>query len=352
MAPRCSAGRAVAGVAAVAAVLAGAPVSSASTAPERLCTVADERLAELSGLASDGRSLYAVNDGGSQVEVFVLDRYCAVGRTITADVDPFDVEDVARAPDGTLWLADTGDNRKQRDTVALLEVPAGGGASVYRLTYPDGAHDAEALLLDRSGVPYIVTKNVLGMAGVYRPAGPLRSPGPTPMEQVAEVKISATGTEGGPVGVAGSVLVTGGAVSANGKVIALRTYTDAYLYSVTDGDIVAALAREPVRIPLPDEGQGEAIAFDPNGSLLSAGEGAGQPISVVPGAAAKAKPPRTTEPRTDSGGDGSAGAATGPGATAAAGEREGPGLPALPGLVVALGVVIAFWFGLRKLRRR
>lgn len=351
MALRSSAGRAAAGVATVAAVLAVAPVASASAAPERLCTVADERLAELSGLASDGRSLYAVNDGGSQVEVFVLDRKCAVVRTITADVDPYDVEDVARAPDGTLWLADTGDNRKQRDTVALLKVPAAGGASVHRLTYPDGAHDAEALLLDRSGVPYVVTKNVLGMAGVYRPTGPLRSPGPTPMEQVAEVKISATGTEGGPVGRAGGVLVTGGAVSANGKVIALRTYTDAYLYPVPDGDIVAALAQEPVRIPLPNEDQGEAIAFDPDGSLLSAGEGAGQQISVVPGAAAKAKPPRTTEPRTDSDTDGSVGAVTGPGVNAA-GEREEPGLPALPGLVVALGVVITFWLGLRKLRRR
>lgn len=294
--------------------------------------------------------MYAVNDGGTQVEVFVLDRNCAVTRTITGDVDPYDVEDLARTSDGTLWLADTGDNRKQRETVALLKVPPGGGASLYRLTYPDGAHDAEALLLDRSGVPYIVTKDVLGMAGVYRPAGPLGSPGPTAMEHVAEVTIPATATEGGPVRVGGSVLVTGGAVSANGEVLALRTYTDAYLYPAPEGDVVAALAREPVRIPLPGEEQGEAIAFEPDGSLLSASEGVGQPITAVPDAAAKAKPARTPEPRTDA--DESAGAATGPGSGAAGGKREGPGLPALPGMVVAVGVVTAFWFGLRKLRRR
>ena len=37
------------------------------------------------------------------------------------------------------------------------------------MTYPDGPHDAESLLLAPDGTPYIVTKEVLGDSGVYRP---------------------------------------------------------------------------------------------------------------------------------------------------------------------------------------
>jgi len=57
---------------------------------------------------------------------------------------------------------------------------------------------------------------------------------------------------------------------------------------VPDGDLVAALGRQPVRVPLPDEPQGEAIAFEQDGALLSGSERAGagpQPIRAVPGAA-------------------------------------------------------------------
>ncbi|MCP2256788.1 hypothetical protein LX15_000471 [Streptoalloteichus tenebrarius] len=260
----------------------------ASVRPTEVCQVRDPRVAELSGLASDGSNWYAVPDGGSQIQIFVLARDCAVRRVITAPVDPYDVEDMARAADGTFWLADTGDNRRQRETVALHAVSPNGRAVLHRLTYPDGPHDAEALLLDRAGVPHLVTKEPLGGSAVYRPAGPLAAPGPTALEKVATVRLGPTDTKGGPVAGFGSVLVTGGAVSADGTVVALRTYTDAYLFSAPDGDVVAALGREPVRVPLPDEPQGEALAFEPDGTLLAGGEfgdrGSSAPMRAIPGA--------------------------------------------------------------------
>lgn len=265
-------------------------VAHAAEAPAPLCTVKDKRLNELSGMVSDGEHIYAINDGGTKTQVFVLGRDCAVQRVITNPADPYDVEDLARSADGTFWLSDTGDNRKQRDTVALSALTPQGKATLYRLTYPDGQHDTEALLLDRTGTPYLVTKNILGDALVFRPKDKLTSPGPTPLENVGTVTIKATDTEGGPVGALGSLVVTGGATSADGKVVALRTYTDAYLYPAPDGDIAAALKREPVRVPLPGEKQGEAIAFDPDGTLLSGSEGVGEPIKAVPKAADLVKP--------------------------------------------------------------
>jgi hypothetical protein len=223
---------------------------------------------------------------------------CAVDDVITAEVNPYDVEDLALAADGALWLADTGDNDRDRETVALHRLTRNGEATLFRLVYPDGPHDAEALLLDGSDVPYIVTKATFGTAGVYRPAGALDAPGPTPLQRVGSVRLGPTDTVGGPVGAAGSTLVTGAGMSGDGSVLALRTYTDAYLYAVPDGDVVAALDRTPVRVPLPGEPQGEAVALAPDGTLLSGSEG-GAPIRAVPEATAlldSAPDPPASEP--------------------------------------------------------
>ncbi|MFD5831501.1 hypothetical protein [Lentzea sp. NPDC060358] len=253
---------------------------------------------ELSGLASNGTELFAVSDSDNgTLRIVVMGRDCTVKRTITAPVDPYDVEDLAITPDGTLWASDTGDNNKSRPTVALHKVTPSGAVERFRLTYPDGKHDAEALVIDKSGTPFIITKEPLGSALIYRPTGPLRTDISVPMEQVGRVTLSSTDTPGGPLeGSLDTRLVTGAASTADGTVIALRTYTDAYLYSVPDGDVVKALEGDPVRIPLPDEPQGEAIAFEPNGTLLSASEGAGTPLRAVEGAAALAQPsvPKTT----------------------------------------------------------
>ncbi len=281
--------------------------------PVPLCTVADQRLEELSGLASDGDRLFAVNDSDNGgIVVQVIGRDCEVLDTVTAPVNPFDVEDLALAPDGRLWLADTGDNGRSRETIALHVVSQDGDAQLFRLTYPDGKHDAEALLLDAGGVPHIVTKENLGSALVYRPVGPLVAGTTVAMEQVAKVSIAVTDTPGGPVQSSlVTRVVTGGAVSHDGKVIALRTYTDAYLYPVPDGDFAKALTSDPVRIPLPNEEQGESITFDPDGTLLSAsefGKATSSTIMTVAGATALAVPPAptTTVPPTETTGNASA----------------------------------------------
>lgn len=330
------------GVAQARSALAAAP--RAAAAPKPLCTMRDERLTELSGLAADASQWYAIADGGSSLKVYVLDRSCTVRNVITGGIDPYDVEDLALANDGTLWLADTGDNSAERDTVAVHTLRPDGTARLHRLTYPDGKHDAEALLLGPSGVPHIVTKNVLGTSKVYRPDARLRSPGPTPLVKVAEVDIPSSDTPGGPVGGASSALVTGGAVNVDGSVIALRTYTDAYLYPAPNGHLVEALDRDPVRIPLPNEPQGEAIAFTPDGALLSAGEGSGVPIRAVPGAVAKAHAAAAR-----------AAAGNGQPAAAEADERRAAdeaGLAPVPGFIVAASVVGLVYAGWSWYRRR
>ncbi|GGS51069.1 hypothetical protein [Actinokineospora fastidiosa] len=311
----------------------GAPGAAAQ---EDQCALTDDRLAEVSGVAADGEHWYVVNDGGRASTVYVLDRDCTVADVITGPTDPYDVEDLARAADGTLWLSDTGDNDKDRKTVALISLTPGGKSTVHRVTYPDGPKDSEALLLSRDGVPHLVTKNPFGTADIYRPAKKLTSPGPTALEHVGSLTLRPTDTQGGPVPASvGSVLVTGGAVSPDGTVVALRTYTDAYLYAAPDGDILAALKREPVRVPLPNEPQGEAIAIEPDGTLVSMSEGEGSTVRTVSGVTVTAEEaPPTTEATPE----------PEPGQTAAP-VVEDDGLATIPAIgvtAVAVGALLLF----------
>ena len=261
----------------------GTPTPEAPAEGRVHCTIDDPRLAELSGLVVVQDRLLALNDGGSRLEVLVLDDTCAVVDSRTADVDPYDPEDLALGPEGSIWVADTGDNDADRTTVALHVLRADGSADLFRLTYPDGAHDAEALLLAPDGTPYIVTKEVLGASGVYRPAAALVHGGTVALEKVASVEFTLTGTVGGPVGRAGQLMATGGAVSGDGRLLALRTYTDAYIWTLDGSDVAAALETDPIRVALPDSPQGEAISFgaDDRG-LVVASEGSPSDVVIVP----------------------------------------------------------------------
>jgi hypothetical protein len=185
-----------------------------------------------------------------------------------------DPEDVAVAPDGTLWSADIGDNvnsETRRQTIALWKVPAGGGVPViHRLAYPDGPHDAEALLFAGDGTPVIVTKEINGRAGLYQPTGPLQSQNTAgvPMKRVGEFSPQSTG-ENNLLGALGEVVVTGAATSPDRTRVALRTYTAAYEWDVKNGDVVKAITTTTPRLTaLPDERQGESITYTADGKAF------------------------------------------------------------------------------------
>src|SRR5262249_1375178 len=190
---------------------------------------------------------------------------------------------------------------RSRRTVAIELLTEAGAGRLFRFTYPDGPHDAEALLLDRAGRPFIVTKEPLGNSGVYTPAGTPSTARPTPLPKVAVLRFPPAGPRGGPVGVVGQLLVTGGAVSPDGTRVVLRTYTDAYVWRADDGDVARALAAgRPTRIPLPPTPQGEAVTFSPDGrSLLTSTEGRSVAVHELPlgTLAAAPDPPAPTASR-------------------------------------------------------
>jgi hypothetical protein len=231
----------------------------------------------VSGLAVTPAGPVVVNDSGNATVVHTLRPDCSVAATRAVGVRGRDVEDLARSADGTLWLADVGDNDRERASVALIRLPTTGQGTVVRLVYPDGAHDAEALLLPADGRPVIVTKEGGGLGRVYTTDRPVPDDAavPVPLRAAGEVRLPPSSTEGGPVSFLGRGLITGGALAADGRTAALRTYTDAWVFPVggpTADDVVAGLQGAPTQVPLPGEPQGEAIALTDGGTLLSAGE--------------------------------------------------------------------------------
>jgi hypothetical protein len=72
----------------------------------------------------------------------------------------------------------------------------------------------------------------------------------------------------------------------------VRTYAQAFEWTVSGGDVVAALKGAPQPIELPDEQQGEAIAYTRDGKdLVTTSEGKGAPLDLEPAQAAAPAPP-------------------------------------------------------------
>jgi hypothetical protein len=254
-----------------------APRAVPGDGAHRVCRITDKRLTELSGLAATPTGYVVVNDGadeGSHRRIFYLDRGCAVVRAVSYPSRPRDTEDLALAADGTLWVGDIGDNGLNRSTIALWRLaPGASRPELNRLTYPDGPHNAEALLLTAAGTPVVVTKTV-GTAEIYVPRTPVRAGRTTPLRRAGTVSLPVTGTSN-PYSLAGQLLITGGAASPDGRRAVLRTYADAFEFDVSGDDLVGALTGgTPRTIPLPDEPQGESVAYSTDGTtLLTVSEG-------------------------------------------------------------------------------
>ncbi|MGK5518355.1 hypothetical protein ACSNN9_03270 [Micromonospora sp. URMC 107] len=243
------------------------------------------RLSEISGMAATDGGFVMVNDGAddeARRRIFFLDDRCAVVRTVSYPSRPRDTEDLAVGTDGTVWVADIGDNDRSRQTIAVWKLPPGADRPVlYRMAYPDGPHDAEALLVTGDDRPVVVTKY---SANLYAPSAALRPGTTAPLVKVGQVRLPAS-TTSNPFGALGRTAVTGGATAPDGRRVVLRTYADAYEFDVADGDVVAALTGGTPRVvALPDEPQGESVTYDRDGrSLLTVSETAGRPPGTMPG---------------------------------------------------------------------
>ena len=238
--------------AALGSVALGAPAYAATEGPvpsRTLFQLDDEEVFESSGLVDIGAVVYTTNDSGDDAVLYGFDTGTGrlVSRTRYADeVD--DVEALAPGRDGTVWAADIGDNRQRRDSITVYAVSPRPGredrpARAYELTYPDGPHNAEALLVSPDdGRVFVVTKSPFG-GTVYAAPRKLSADGqPQRLTKFARVR----------------GLVTDGAFFPDGRRVLLRTYGTAAAYTFPGFSPLGS-------VRLPAQPQGEGISVGQNG---------------------------------------------------------------------------------------
>ena len=260
----------------------GRPATAQAPQPAPQCTpaaalVAVPELSEGSGIAASrltpGR-FWAHNDSGDPV-LFALD---STGRVVGrlqlpgASVDDWEAVAVGSCPSGScIYVADIGDNNGTRKRITLYRAPEPAAATgpaevkdVFHATYPDGAHDAEALLVAADGRLHVVTKGNTGPVALYRFPAELQAGSTMRLERVGEPRPRGSTDK-----------ITDGAVSPDGRWVVLRSTRALLFYRATD--LWAGNWREAGRVALDTVGepQGEGVTFGADNSLYLISEGGG-----------------------------------------------------------------------------
>ena len=262
------------------------PVVAAT--PVTLATLSERAVRESSGVVASRRNpglFWTHNDSGDGPFVYAFDRAGrARGTWRVAGAQARDWEDIAAGPgpaqgQNYLYAGDIGDNGRDREFVVVYRFPepqvgadeqaAGANAAretqpseAIRVKYPDGAHNAEALLVHPlTGDLYVVTKGAES-AFVYKLAAPFSAEGVNTLTRVAVLK--------GPDFF--GALVTGGDISPDGTRVALCDYAQGYELTLPAGakGFDDVWTQKPAAVPLGLRLQGESVCYRLDGAALLA----------------------------------------------------------------------------------
>lgn len=241
-------------------------------------TLEPEELDESSGVTwsrSDPSVLWTMNDGSDGV-LFAVDTLGVELRRVVTEGGRRlrDVEAMAAGPCGDEWclyLGDVGDNGERRNTVAILRVQDPGldgdgeplQREAFRIRYPDGPRDVEAMFIIPELGIHLVSKGRSGPPTVYRYPGTPTSDSVVVMERIQTL---GTGSRSRRNMVTGATWVPG-----TDRVL-IRTYSDLIAYRMVDGRLEpvpdGVLSLGPLQEP-----QGEAVAADADGRIVLTTEG-------------------------------------------------------------------------------
>ena len=191
----------------------------------------------------------------------------------------WDWEDIAPGPcpdapdEPCLYIADTGDNGRRRESVQIYIVhePESDDevlplVATLELLWPDGAEDCEAMMVQpRTGEVWLITKDLDGVSQIARvPEG--ADLAPVTLEIVGTVDVLALGSK--------SQLMTGADWDVDGDRLIMRTYSDAYEWKTDPCEADWPWEETPSSVSLAGIRGGEAVGYDLDGGLVVTSEGA------------------------------------------------------------------------------
>ena len=236
-------------------------------------------IAEASGLVAsrkNANALWTHNDSGGEPKVYLIsDRGKTRATYVLAGVKSRDWEDIAIGPGPEpgktyVYVGEIGDNNAQypiKKIYRFIEPEANDKGAVdtirqietLRVMYPDGARDAETLLVDPlTKDVYIISKRER-FINIYRSAFPQSTTQLDTLEKLGQIPRERVGI---------LEQVVGGDISPDGKEVLLKSYVQVFYWqrdneqtSLTD-----LLQTEPHLLPYTPEPQGEGIGFAADGS--------------------------------------------------------------------------------------
>ena len=269
--------------------------------PTTITTIKQKSISESSGLTASRTTpgaYWTHNDSGDGPFIYAFDtRGASLGIFQVTGARAVDWEDMASGPGPQantpyLYLGDIGDNNEARDEVVVYRVPeptlttgsrkltkARPGstepAEAIRLKYPDGKHDAEALLVHpTTGNIYIINKVPIANPSVYEATAPFTAGKLVTIKRLGEIRVPS---------IFGGV-ITGGSISPDGRRVALCDYFQGYeiVLPASSKDFNDVWKQKMIGFDLGKRKQGESITYRLDGdALLATSEGKQSPLIQV-----------------------------------------------------------------------
>ncbi len=230
-----------------------------------------EAINEASGLVASRLSptvLWTHNDSGDQARIFAIN---PAGETLGvfyfAGIEARDWEDIAAGPGpepGTtyLYVGDIGDNKARYEEIFIHRVaepvpgtrdnPVQDSLSVATLTlrYPDGARDAEALLVDPLSRSLVIISKREERVRIYSTALDFKQGEVRKLEFRGTLPLSQ---------------ITAGDISTAGDRVLLKNYFTIFSWQRTHDSLDGLFAQPPDTLNYRIEPQGEALCIDYEG---------------------------------------------------------------------------------------
>jgi len=242
---------------------------------------------EASGIAasnSNANIFWVNNDSGDYARIYAINQIGQrVGTYNLTGATRIDYEDIAVGPGPAagqeyIYIGEIGDNYAVRSYITVYRVAEPlvnylqnpvtvnlSGVESITLQYPDGARDAETLMIDPVTKDiYIISKRET-YSRVYLAAYPQSTTSTITMEYKGQL----------PWGWA-----VGGAISPDGSLVIVRGYSNASIWQRGDGVNLWEIFTGPeCPVSVAWEPQGEAICFDADGcGYYTVSEGINQPL--------------------------------------------------------------------------